>query len=479
MKGKGAHRKQSAILLSIIVLIPTTSFAVVGSAAIAPPQGKPLACLGHIIYVGGTGPGNFTKIQDAINSANDGDTVFVFSKNTPYVEHLTINKSIDLLGEDRNITKIDGQADIDVVSVTKDDVRISGFTIKNMYAGISFANGLSAGSINNLTVTDCKIYHNKMEGMRLVNDNHVNISHNYIMTNGLYGIELDECSDIDICANDIVDNPSHGLCVYDCSNLRLADNNISNNCEGILFSSSVHTSTITGNLISNNSGNGINLQYYCTHVNISGNTILNNVYKGILIKEDSHNASITKNLVMGNNRDYFHSDNNGGGISVFSSNDLLIQGNEIQHNTHEQLYVSGITRASILHNDIRSDYGYATLSMDNCFYSTIQDNNFRRESRDHVGIYFSAWGDRSTLIHTAALINTDSLSQNYWGRPRLLPKVLRTPFTFKFGYPEWPGISVSLPYVLIDFHPVILPYRIALSNDSPCKTNQTGDFFSP
>ena len=35
---------------------------------------------GNILYVGGSGPGNFTSIQDAVNNASEGDTVFVFDE---------------------------------------------------------------------------------------------------------------------------------------------------------------------------------------------------------------------------------------------------------------------------------------------------------------------------------------------------------------------------------------------------------------
>jgi hypothetical protein len=34
---------------------------------------------GNWLYVGGSGPGNYTKIQDAIDNASNGDTVFVFN----------------------------------------------------------------------------------------------------------------------------------------------------------------------------------------------------------------------------------------------------------------------------------------------------------------------------------------------------------------------------------------------------------------
>ena len=31
------------------------------------------------LYVGGSGPGNFSKIQDAVDNTSDGDIVFVYS----------------------------------------------------------------------------------------------------------------------------------------------------------------------------------------------------------------------------------------------------------------------------------------------------------------------------------------------------------------------------------------------------------------
>ena len=62
---------------------------------------------GNILYVGGSGPNNYTKIQDAINDSVDGDTVFVYDESSPYYEYITIGKTILLLGEDKNTTIID------------------------------------------------------------------------------------------------------------------------------------------------------------------------------------------------------------------------------------------------------------------------------------------------------------------------------------------------------------------------------------
>jgi len=86
---------------------------------------------GNVLYVGGSGEGNYTKIQDAINDANDGDTIFVYSNSSPYYEHITINKSIDLIGEDKNTTIIDAGGGGIVIKIIKDQVRVTKFTITN------------------------------------------------------------------------------------------------------------------------------------------------------------------------------------------------------------------------------------------------------------------------------------------------------------------------------------------------------------
>ena len=55
---------------------------------------------GNTLYVGGDGPGNYTRIQDAVNNASDGDTVFVYDDSSPSFERISINKSINLVGQD-------------------------------------------------------------------------------------------------------------------------------------------------------------------------------------------------------------------------------------------------------------------------------------------------------------------------------------------------------------------------------------------
>ncbi len=86
---------------------------------------------GKTLYVGGSGPGNYTMIQDAVNNAIDGDVVFVFNESSPYYENIKVDKSIHLIGEDKNSTIINGNKIGDVVSISSDNVYLSGFTIQN------------------------------------------------------------------------------------------------------------------------------------------------------------------------------------------------------------------------------------------------------------------------------------------------------------------------------------------------------------
>jgi parallel beta-helix repeat protein len=85
------------------------------------------------LYVGGSGPGNYSKIQDAINDSTDGDTIFVYDDSSPYNEYLLINRSIRLLGENWNTTRIKGNTNVKqhIIQINADGVTIQGFTIRD------------------------------------------------------------------------------------------------------------------------------------------------------------------------------------------------------------------------------------------------------------------------------------------------------------------------------------------------------------
>ncbi len=84
---------------------------------------------GKTLYVGGSGPNNYSKIQDAINNASNGDTIFVYSGI--YYENVVINKSINLFGETKETTIIDGEEKGNVIYICGNGVHVSNFTIQH------------------------------------------------------------------------------------------------------------------------------------------------------------------------------------------------------------------------------------------------------------------------------------------------------------------------------------------------------------
>jgi parallel beta-helix repeat protein len=73
----------------------------------------------------------YLHIQDALNVATDGYRIFVY--NGSYDENLIINHRIDLFGEDRSNTIVNGNRTT-VITVNADNVNISHFTITNTNA---------------------------------------------------------------------------------------------------------------------------------------------------------------------------------------------------------------------------------------------------------------------------------------------------------------------------------------------------------
>ena len=87
-----------------------------------------------ILYVDDDGGVDYTKIQDAIDNSNPGDTIFVYSGF--YHENLNINKELILMGENNKDTIIDGDNRNDTINIEANNVKFSGFKIQHGHAVI-------------------------------------------------------------------------------------------------------------------------------------------------------------------------------------------------------------------------------------------------------------------------------------------------------------------------------------------------------
>lgn len=199
------------------------------------------------LYVGSGAGNDSNTIQDAIADTIPGDTIFVYSGT--YNEKLFINKTLTLIGEDKEITVINATSYTFGIEIKNTEyVNMSGFTVSG--------------------ATSCNV--------KIDNSNHCHIHHNILLDSGHSALQI---------------NPGQDNIIE--------DNLISENFEGILISGSSLDNILDNNTITGTSQRAITIQ---THAD--DNQVINNNISGydigIYIKE-SENIMIKNNLISNGN----------------------------------------------------------------------------------------------------------------------------------------------------------------------------------
>ena len=172
---------------------------------------------------------HYATIQEAINANEtlNGHTILVDAGT--YYEHVVVNKSISLIGENRSTTIIDGKGTGIVIRSNAPDVEIRGFTIQN---GEGFANsGILVGKCIRNTVRDNIIRNNAFA----------------------HGIKLSMSNGCSIIGNKIMNNSEAGIHIVDSSNNTIHDNTIAKNSIGVWIptESSLNNTLYHNNFIDN------------------------------------------------------------------------------------------------------------------------------------------------------------------------------------------------------------------------------------
>jgi len=128
----------------------------------------------------------YQNITSGLEHARDGDTIFV--KAGTYYEHAVVNKSVSLVGEDRDSTIVDGNRIGSVITITANNVNISGFTIRrsgdSYYDAGIYMDHFSGNGISHNTIT------NNYNGIGFYASSSNVVSGNTISSNNNDGIGL-------------------------------------------------------------------------------------------------------------------------------------------------------------------------------------------------------------------------------------------------------------------------------------------------
>ena len=223
-------------------------------------------------YVDDNGEADFTRIQDAINTASVGDIIIV--RDGTYIENVDVDNSLAIQSENGPASTIVQAANSSdhVFNVSADYVNIRGFTVKGARY---LKNGIYLYYVNH-----CGVF-----------DNNV--------SNNSFGIMLDYSSN-----NDIIDNK------------------VSNSSVGILLKSDCYNNIIRNNNLYLINEIGIALAFSSNNT-LSNNSISYSKIVGILLAGSCNNTIRNNNICQ-----------NGDGISIVMASNNNIYLNHFINNTN-------------------------------------------------------------------------------------------------------------------------------------------------
>ena len=294
----------------------------------------------------------YQHIQEGINNASVGDTVYVF--NGTYYGGFEVNKTINLIGENKDSTVLDaGGSYIDISSNT---VNFSGFTVQNSSTYGIYVRSDSNTIVNNIVKSGsyAMIYlffgsYCTVSGNTVMGWSNVGIKERYGSNNTIIGNFVDSCyygisselgaSNTLISGNTVVNCQDAGVYLDDAYNDTIIDNTFISS--GGIAIDGHELADWNTHTIENNYANGKPIYYYkndsnavtvpsdaaqvilanCSNFtiqnlylsevgravqlgfssynNINGNTIANNTEYGILLIHSSNN-NITGNIITNN-----------------------------------------------------------------------------------------------------------------------------------------------------------------------------------
>ena len=288
--------------------------------------------------VNASGGGDFTSIQDAIEAAVDGDTIFV--ERGTYQGKVIIDKMINLIGAGKENTTIEAWNYVEnILNIKTNYVTITGFTIDDT-ADVDAAIKMTQSDY--CRIEDCLIRRSGY-GISLESSNY-NIFINNTFLDNFQEIKFYESSN-----NSFINN----MCK---SNLSFYNNYHQDAIELISSSNNVISNNVYEYNVSSSSSSDI---HYFSFENSDGNTISNNTIKSQLNSKlfmyESDSNTIINNVFLGNHT----------GVIYLSDSNY----NLIEENTKWGVTLS-FCHGTILSNNEMGDYGVYLFGLSLKYWDT-------------------------------------------------------------------------------------------------------------
>jgi nitrous oxidase accessory protein len=334
----------------------------------APNQGTSLYSLASVIIV----PDDHLTIQEAINAANEGDTIVV--RNGTYFEHVVVNKSLSIVGEGEDITFIDGGGSGTVIEVLHtSNTSLRDFTVRNGKIGLAIT----------------EVLHTRMRSITMIGSQ--------------YNFRFIEASEPVRSYPDIdTSNTAEGAPIYfwmnqhnrtiaddagfvalrNCSGITLRNLNLSNNGNGIY--AVVVSGLLVENVTTSNTIQGLSL--YAVTDSVIRNSVIEHNMLGIGL------ARCDRNVIIDN---------------LISSNDCVIILEQSRYNTVEKNQIAWSNQ----------NWLSAGLRLSYTSYNTIKENMIANNER---GIVYTESYNNS-IFHNNFEMNNMQISDqgvvhypNFW-----------------------------------------------------------------
>jgi len=384
---------------------------------------------------------NYTTIQEAINAEETEDGHVIFAEEGTYYEHVTIFKSISLIGEKKDITVIDGNGIGTVIQITANNVSVINFTIRNAgktWSGKYPPSGISGNNVRNVNITN-NILADAAVCVWFYSSSFVNISSNVILNATTAGIIGYTSSNITIHQN-FVDNCGWMGIHLDgnSTNCNVANNIVTNTLEGVEIEKSAGNIVVKNQLLNNNASMVLN---NCNGLNIFRENNMTSDWYNIIVWGSTLYSFLqdfdTTNLVNGKSVYYFTSSHNLfidpsvcpniGYLAIVNCTNATIRDVDLSRN-RDGLMLAQSMNCSILNVTISGNrgpllYGGLTLfnSTKNIIVNSLISNNTvgicAYKSNGNI-FYHNTFADNS--IHVVSNFNSPfsqpsgSLSKNIW-----------------------------------------------------------------